>query len=365
MIMGIYKRSYSNGTSVYYARLRYRGKRYLSRAFPSKELARIEEGRLLDAKRRGRLMEEFGPDAKTESPKLKAIVPDYLEACAHHNTPSTLKRKRGIFKHVRKDLGSKALDEITTFDIERYKARRRKKVKGPTVNRELATLSHLMGWARRLGYVATNPVSDVKRFPENEDAWAWLTDDEIGALLEACKQERAKAPHLFPIILLALDTGLRKGELLALRWDDLDLSRRQLHVRRRKTKSRSMIPMTKRAAAALRTIRRRGPYIFAHPDGSLLGNVRRSFDTALKRAGLDRIRWHDLRHTFASRLVQRNANLFEVQELMGHRSLAMTRRYSHLSTQRLRDAVDLLEKPPKTGEGRTGPRPQEELSTAR
>jgi len=341
--MGIYTRLHPSGHKAYYARVRYHGRQYLSAACPSRELARIEEARLLDAKHRGRLEEEFGSNARQPSPKLRDVVEDYLVVSAQENAASTVTRKRGTLKHLCCALGSRALDTITSFDVERYKKRRRRIVSGPTVNRELATLSHLMNWARRLGYAEVNPVQDVRRFRENLEAWSYLSDQDVRALLRSCRGADAKAPHLYPMVVLALDTGLRKGELLGLRWNNIDLVGGEIYVERSKTRNRSVLPLTKRSTTALQALPRHGPRPFCRPDGTPLEDVRRSFATALQRAGLPPIRWHDLRHTFASTLVRRGANVFVVQQLLGHTTLAMTRRYAHLSPDELRAAVGLLD----------------------
>lgn len=341
--MGIYTRHYPSGRKGYYARVRCGGRQYLSPACPSPELARIQEARLLDAKRRGMLEEQFGPNARQPSPKLDDVVVDYLIASARENAASTVTRKRGALKHLSRALGARPLDSISSFDVERYKNQRRGAVSGPTVNRELATLSHLMNWARRLGYAETNPVQNVRRFRENLEAWSSLGDEEVRSLLRSCRSAAGRAPHLYPMVLLALDTGLRKGELLALRWKNVDLVRCEILVERSKTRNRSVLPLTRRSAKALHALPRPASRLFCRPDGTPLADVRRSFQTALQRASLPSIRWHDLRHTFASTLVRRGANVFIVQQLLGHTTLAMTRRYAHLSPDQLRAAVGLLD----------------------
>lgn len=276
-------------------------------------------------------------------PTLADLVPAYLRDVEGENAPSTVRRKRGILERMKRELGDVPVAAIRREHVERYRRDRRREVSGASVNRELATLSHLMAWARRLGYRDDNPVRGIPRYPENADAWRRLTPREAERLLAACRIEEKKAPHLYPMVLTALLTGLRKGELLGLRWSDLDLDDgtddATLEVRRHKNRERSRLPLPPRLARTLRRLPRRGEHVFTHADGRPLGNVRRSFATALRRAGLPRIRWHDLRHTFASWLVESGADLFTVQELMGHRNLSMTRRYAHLSMRHKREAV--------------------------
>lgn len=274
--------------------------------------------------------------------RLAELVDPYLASCATINAPDTVRRKRGILVHLSEAMGDLCLEDIGAAEVERYRWARRRCVSGPSVNRELATLSHLFNWARRLGHCTHNPVEGVPRFPENTDAWRTLTPEQAERLLDSCRQAGGRARHLYPLVLLALYTGLRKGELLGLRWSDLDLEAGSVAVGRAKTGSRSLLPLHPRALGVLRKLPRRGEFVFCHPDGAPLQDVRSSFKSALRRAGLPPIRWHDLRHTFASWLVLGGADLFTVQELMGHRSLSMTRRYAHLSMEHKRRAIETL-----------------------
>ena len=160
------------------------------------------------------------------------------------------------------------------------------------------------------------------------------------------------------MITVGLTTGLRQGELLALRWEDVDLVRGRLLVRRavargvvgtpKSGKSRE-IPLNEKALAALERQRHlRGELVFCDDAGRMLrkGACKWPLWSACKRAGLRRIGWHALRHTFASHLVMRRAPLKAVQELLGHSTIEMTMRYSHLSPDVRKDAVRLLDADP-------------------
>jgi integrase len=160
------------------------------------------------------------------------------------------------------------------------------------------------------------------------------------------------------MILLGLRTGLRQGELLALRWDDIDLVAGRLTVRRavargiigtpKSGKSRE-VALSDEAIAALRPLPSRfaGELVFPGKDGRLLtkGECKHPLWRACRKAGLRRIGWHCLRHTFASHLVMRGAPIKAVQELLGHATMEMSLRYSHLSPDIRRDAVRLLDAP--------------------
>ena len=152
------------------------------------------------------------------------------------------------------------------------------------------------------------------------------------------------SPHVKPIVKTALLTGRRREELLSLKWEQI----RYGFISLTKTKSSKgcQIPVNDRLSEVFQELRRenqlKSPYVFCGPDGKRFYEVKRSFASARRKAGIECFRFHDLRHTFASQLVMRGPSLKAVQELLGHASLAMTMRYAHLSYELLKDAVNLL-----------------------
>lgn len=145
-------------------------------------------------------------------------------------------------------------------------------------------------------------------------------------------------------IVTALNTGLRKGELFALTWKDIDFEREELRVRRSKGKRFRVIPLNDLVLQALREHPRHitSSVLFHNPDGSGWKDIRGSFNATLTKAGLPPIRIHDLRHSFFSNLVMAGEDLRTVQELAGHRSITATMRYAHLSPGRLKESVTKL-----------------------
>lgn len=127
---------------------------------------------------------------------LAELGEPYLEASRATNAASTVERKRGILRHLCAAFGDRTLDELGPADVERYRWARRRQVSGGCVNRELATLSHLFNWARRLGHCEHNPVREVPRFPENKDAWLTLTPEQAERLLAACRRSDPRAWYL-------------------------------------------------------------------------------------------------------------------------------------------------------------------------
>jgi len=192
---------------------------------------------------------------------------------------------------------------------------------------------------------------------ENNQRLRYLNDDEIQRLLAECPD------YLYRIVMCALHTGMRRGEILSLKWDQVRNG--FVYLRETKTKESRQIPINEQLSSVLKAIRRkkrpRSDNVFTY-DGTRVpylkneykptkqargvnrrvGNIKKSFKAALKRAGIEDFWFHDLRHTFASQVIMRGGTLKDVQELLGHKTMTMTLRYAHLSQEHKRNAVNLL-----------------------
>ncbi|MCL5884845.1 MAG: site-specific integrase, partial [Deltaproteobacteria bacterium] len=163
--------------------------------------------------------------------------------------------------------------------------------------------------------------------------------------------EKASA-HLKPIIVLSLETGMRKEEVLALKWDHLDFSGRSIFVEKSKNGESRNVPMSERLSAVLRKhpVRVGSPYVFAKKkNGKRYLDVKTAFEGACDRAEIVGFRFHDLRHTAASHMAMAGVPLKAIGAILGHKTSAMTDRYAHLSTAHLRDAVNSLPSWDSTG----------------
>jgi integrase len=237
----------------------------------------------------------------------------------------------------------KYLPKLTTAMIEQYKIQRSQQVKPATVNRELSLLKHMLAKAVEWGYLKSNPAKPVKLLKEPPGRLRFLELEEIERLLENC--EDPQVPYLRPIVVTALHTGMRLGEILGLRWENIDLRHRLITIAKTKNNERKTIPINETLHEELNQIPKyvTSPYLFCHPDGARILRIDRSFRSALKRAGIEWFRFHDLRHTFASHLAMHGQPLETIGALLGHKDPKMTKRYAHLSPASLKAAVTTLE----------------------
>ena len=253
--------------------------------------------------------------------------------------------------------GDRKVFQITPHDIEQFKKERKeahvngkggheKERSNVSVNRELEVLRQLLNKAIEWGWLDENPFNRFKTpdgkssffFEENNQRVRFLEEDEITKLLEV------SPPYLQDIIRATIYTGLRKGDLLNMKWADVNLERGSLVYREQKKRDKLRFKCLNEDMVDLLMKIHVGQdgYIFHGPDGKTLQNVTRSFKTALKKAGVTDLHFHDLRHTSASHLIMRGASLKTVQEHLGHTHITMTQRYSHLTKDFQREQVNLL-----------------------
>ena len=214
--------------------------------------------------------------------------------------------------------------EITHYGTERSAG---------TVNRYLISLSHVFTVAsQEWEWIEQNPVRKVRKLTEPRGRVRFLSDDERQRLLEAC--QRSRNPRLYPLVVLALSTGARQGELLALRWRDLDWQRQVAVLHDTKNRERRALPITGHARELLQAMakvrRIDSDLIFAGPTGKATF-PRGAWQGALRAAKIEDFRFHDLRHSAASYLAMNGATLAEIAEVLGHKTLAMVKRYAHLT----------------------------------
>lgn len=301
-------------------------------------------GKVLAAKKEGRYHDVF--DIKKESQvTFNELTVRYVENFG--NQRSFPGFKRHVIKELREIFGERLLSQIAYFDLETYRNRKKatptkagKLRADASVNREMAIFGHMLSKAVEWELLESSPFKKGKRlmFKENNQRLRFLNEDEIEALLTACPR------HLGPIVETALLTGMRRGELLSLKWEQIRHG--FIYLTETKSGKSRQIPINDRLAVVFKEVRRgnqlKSGFVFCDAQGRRFYEVKRSFCGACRRAGIEDFRFHDLRHTFASHLVMRGIGLKAVQELLGHADLTMTMRYAHLSQGHLQAAVCVL-----------------------
>lgn len=218
------------------------------------------------------------------------------------------------------------LNEITIRGAKRAPA---------TVNRYLASLSVIFNVAvREWEWIEQSPMRKVSKLKEPRGRVRVLSESERHALLEACRQ--SSDPRLYPLAVLALSTGARQGELLRLRWRDVDFSRCVAVLEETKNDERRALPLTGHALELLRDkskVRRLDTDLIFAGESGKAAFPRKAWETAVVKAKLEDFRFHDLRHSAASYLAMNGATLAEIADVLGHKTLAMVKRYSHLTEQ--------------------------------
>ncbi len=295
------------------------------------------------AKRTAAVVEDrFDIRATKQTPTLAQYAIEYLQYYSRLNKkPQTYRRDQILVKQLTQFLGKYRLNEIGPMLIEHYKRKRLEEGRAPaTVNREVACLKNIYSTAIRNRRTLVNPVKQVKMLREDNIVTRVLSRaDEEGLLANA-------APHIQKLVICALDTGMRLGEILELQWPNVSLKKRLITIEKSKTGMRREVPVSDRLLAILESIRADANEgaVFRWRNGEPLTDVKNGYKAALRRAGLaeKKYRFHDLRHTFATRLAESGVDLFTIKELLGHSTIVTTQRYAHPGRNAKHDAIARL-----------------------
>jgi len=285
---------------------------------------------------------------------FKDMAKLYLE---EHSKPNKRSHEtdRHVMKRLKEAFGEKALSEIAVEDVERFKNRLTKEVivkKGTqqesktlsdaTVNRHLALLGGVYSKAIAWNKTKSNPVSQVKKFKENNERVRYLTEEEEPRLRTVFPKEH------WPKVEVAYHTGLRRGEQINLRWPEVNFHTRTITILIPKSGEKEYVTMDDRVMEILRNLpsRLKSEWVFPNKTGNAPLNannfINRVFKPALEKAKINDFRWHDLRHTFGSRLAMAGVDLRTIQEVIRHKTIKMTLRYTHLSPSHTLEAVNKL-----------------------
>lgn len=338
----------ATGGKTYY--LRYQDKRGRTRQLrlaQEEDVSLQQVRKLAEAKRKDIVL---GCDPAEEQEQTKA-VPTFARFITEHYLPYVKTYKRSwqtddslLRNHLLPRFGARYLDEITRTDIQKLHQDRVASGAAPgSANRLLIMLRYIFNLAMRweIAGVKLNPCKGVPLMEENNKRERYLSVSEAQRLYASlCQSENTLLAYIVPMLIL---TGARKREVLDARWEDFDLVRCLWRIPISKSGKARHVPLSDGAVQILGTVPHKEdcPWAFANPHtGKPFVSIFCAWNAARKRAGLADVRIHDLRHSFASLLVNAGRTLYEVQHILGHTQVKTTQRYAHLSQSTLRDAAN-------------------------
>jgi integrase len=321
------------GKTSYRARVRSKTYSNLSATFP-----RLHEAKKWAASVETSIQQgKYFKHAESKRLTLCDVIPGYSEEGMEH-----LKDRHTRIKHLvywETKIGHVYLADIRPVLILQYRSELKRSRSNSTANRYVATLSALLSYAvKELQLLETNPVLNIKKLKEPPGRTRILDDEERINLIQACKDCKTY-PEMLPIVLLGITTGMRRGEILNLRWADVNFKTERIVLWRTKNGETRTVPLVGPALIALRAWAKIRPidntaYIFpsrVEGNSSNVFHLDHAWRLVKNAAGLTNFRFHDLRHTAASYLVMNGAGLREIGDILGHKTLAMVQRYSHLT----------------------------------
>ena len=384
--MAIYQRGKN-----WYVDFTFKGQRVRESIGPSRKSAKK-----VISKKKTEIAENKYLDKRKEPDPIKfhEFGKEYLKWAKTNKKPSSWNRELSTTRRLDKEFEGKILQEITTWQIEKWKAKRKEAIKRPdavigscnkkgrdgvekeiwfveftsprgpkgrkafdtkeeaeaylrkiqtpvrpaTLNRELSLLKHMFTKAIEWGKCKENPAKKVKKLKGEVKRVRYLMPGEVQTLLLSC------ADHLKPIVIVAVHTGMRKGEILSLKWEQVNFEQGIITLLDTKNNERRDIPMDETVKTTLKGLESESNHVFCNGEGEAFVRLQSSFEVALKKCGIEDFRFHDLRHTFASNLVMAGEDLNTVRELLGHKDLTMTLRYAHLSPNHKTRAVNVLDR---------------------
>ncbi|MDT8440648.1 MAG: site-specific integrase [Desulfuromonadales bacterium] len=343
----IRERTAADGTKSYQVMVRIKGFPEQTATFPRKTDAKRWAEQTESEIRKGRYFREAAGRKHTLAEMLDLYMKSVLPTKGRMAGDQRMQ-----LKWWKKQLGPYMICDVTPAmiaecrDLLLTERTTRKTVRSPaTVARYLAALSHAFSVAvREWEWAADNPVSKVRKPKEPPGRVRYLSPEEIRTLLEACKS--ISEDQLYVIVVLAISTGMRRGEILGIRWGDIDFDRGQVVLHKTKNKERRTVAITGLALEVLIKARtgeeKVSDFVFRRPGTNTPVNIQSHWRRVVKMAGLDDFRFHDLRHTAASYLAMSNATVAEIAEILGHKTFQMVKRYSHLSDAHTKKVVERM-----------------------
>lgn len=283
--------------------------------------------------------------AESKKHTVKDMIERYLEQLKTDN-PKRYKDVKPMLRWWKDEIGYCILSELSKAliveKIEKLSLRKRtlkdgmeKHISPARINRYITAFGHVCTIAtNEWEWLEQNPLSKIRKKKEPRGRIRFLSDEERNSLLKACKD--VNSPYLYLIVVLALSTGARRSEITNLQWQDIDFNRNVITLHETKNGERRILPLAGTALSLIKDhnkIRRiDSDLVFPAPhDPSRPWDFRSAWDSAIEKAGITDFHFHDLRHSAASYLAMNGASLAEIAEVLGHKTLAMVKRYAHLS----------------------------------
>jgi len=302
----------------------------------AKEILAEKSGKDKKKKRHGQLL--------YEDPVFSEYISIYIRYARDIEKKRSWKRDVSTLNNLENSLGGKLLSEITSRDINKYREQRIADGVTPrTVNLEMSCLSQLYKLAKQNGnFIGEIPLSNIKQFEIQNNT------DRILSFYEERKLIDASAPHLKAIIICALNTGMRRGEIISLRWDKINMDHGYILLEATNTKSKRQrkVPINSIMRELFQELKAKSKseYVFVNSSGDSYmdaDGIRKSFASAKKKAGIEKFRFHDLRHTAATRMIESGVPLFTVGQILGHTDPKTTMRYAH-PDESLKEGIEAL-----------------------
>ncbi|MDD5068866.1 MAG: tyrosine-type recombinase/integrase [Candidatus Pacebacteria bacterium] len=301
------------------------------KSFPTKQAAKDYEHWAISEFRKGTY--------PFERPiQFKDFSKIYFERRFPGRTPHSIETDKSRMKRLIEFFGDYKLSQITPEMIEEFKSNYFDQISGASVNRHLALLSNLLNKAVAWGYLPRSPYRGINRYPEPMKRGVIIPDDK----LEILKKYTSPNPNLHLLVLFGRYQGIREGEILNLKWSDIDLAHEMITIRSSKISEVRVVNLATEVFDALQSFPRnlRSEYIFFNPrTGERLKSFRTAWENALKQAGIENFRFHDLRHTFSSMQMMEGRPAEAVIKYTGHKSTRQLQRYVHFDNDYLKSMV--------------------------
>lgn len=343
----IEKRINKDGNSSYRARVRLKGHPVQTATFQRLTDAKIWVQQTEAAIREGRYFKTAKAKKHTMGDLLDKYTREILDL-----RPDDTANQRHYLKYWKDKLGDYILADVTPGMITDYrnqligtKNRYGREIGPTTANRYTTALGHVFTVAlNQWEWIDQNPVRKISKLKEPRGRVRFLSDKEREKLLATCKE--SGNPYLYMVVILALSTGARKNELLRIRWPDVDLMRGMITLHETKNGERRSLPVRGFALKLLQQHAENRPthseYVFPSTIKDQPIDIRTAWENAMETAKLEDFRFHDLRHSAASYLAMNGASIAEIAEVLGHKTLQMVKRYSHLSESHTASVVEKM-----------------------